>query len=190
VFHYVALSGHPGTHSIDQAGSREQCTCLCLPSARIKSRSHHALLAHSALTTSLRTKEMWGRHGGTPLIQHLEGGRGRWFWAQGYPGLQSNSQKYTEKPCLGRKQPTKTPQELRKCKSTRTTKGVICQILGTYRQCLPRASLCNANHIPATKSQRKSLALNGSGFCKVLIHQHIHHILCKKVNTLLSLLVN
>lgn len=46
----------------------------------------------------------------------------------------------------------------------------------TYRKCFARASLCNADHIIATKSQRPALSLDGCWFGPVLFVDYIHHI--------------
>lgn len=50
----------------------------------------------------------------------------------------------------------------------------------TYRKCFPRASLCNANHILATKRKRPALGLDWRWFCPVLFIDHIHHISWEK----------
>lgn len=51
-----------------------------------------------------------------------------------------------------------------------------------YSQCLSRASLCNPHHVPATQGHREALRLNRCWFFKVLLYQHIHHILCQGDN--------
>ena len=52
----------------------------------------------------------------------------------------------------------------------------------TYRKRLARASLCNADHIIAAKSQRPALSLDGCWFTPVLFVDYIHHIGWRKVD--------
>ena len=49
-----------------------------------------------------------------------------------------------------------------------------------YSQCLSRASLSDSHHVPAAQGQREALRLDRCGLLKVLLHQHIHHILYQK----------
>lgn len=46
----------------------------------------------------------------------------------------------------------------------------------TYRKRFARASLCNANHIFATKCERPALGLDRGWFSPVQFVDHIHHI--------------
>lgn len=46
----------------------------------------------------------------------------------------------------------------------------------TYGKRFARASLCNANHIFATKCERPALGLDRGWFSPVLFVDHIHHI--------------
>lgn len=48
-----------------------------------------------------------------------------------------------------------------------------------YSQGLSRASLGNPHHVPATQRHREALRLDCCWLLEVLLHQHIHHILCQ-----------
>ncbi|PWA16836.1 hypothetical protein CCH79_00012772, partial [Gambusia affinis] len=48
-----------------------------------------------------------------------------------------------------------------------------------YSQRLPRASLCYSHHVLAAQGHRETLGLDGCGLLEVLLHQDVHHILCK-----------
>ena len=49
-----------------------------------------------------------------------------------------------------------------------------------YSQSLSGASLSDAHHVPATEGHREALSLDRCGLFEVLLHQHIHHILCQE----------
>lgn len=49
-----------------------------------------------------------------------------------------------------------------------------------YSQCLSRASLCNPHQVPAAQGHREALRLDRCWLLEVLLHQHVHHILCHK----------
>lgn len=50
----------------------------------------------------------------------------------------------------------------------------------SHSQCLSRSSLCNPHHVPATQGRRKTLGLDCCGLLEILLHQHIHHVLCQE----------
>lgn len=50
----------------------------------------------------------------------------------------------------------------------------------TYSQRLSGARLCNPHHVPAAQGHRETLRLDRCWLLEVLLHQHIHHILCQK----------
>lgn len=52
--------------------------------------------------------------------------------------------------------------------------------LKPYSQRLPRAGLGNPNHVPAAQGHREALSLDRCRLFEILLHQHIHYILCQK----------
>lgn len=49
-----------------------------------------------------------------------------------------------------------------------------------YSQCLSGAGLGNPNHVPAAQGHGEALGLDRCWLLEVLLHQHIHCILCQK----------